>query len=251
MPELFNFTTNKQGLIVFGGEASSDYGIVVKEAPTFERPARKQTVFTVPGRNGAVVYQQDAWEDVTRQYKVFLTKEGKAPLHEAVDAFEAWLNSQKGYTRLEDSFEPEVFRMAYFSGNNSVTNEMTQYGESTLTFTCKPQRFYKDGDEALDCSGGRVLYNSTRFTAKPLIYIKVTAAAIITVNINGVGISADIPANDYIYIDCETRNAYRQSNENRNHKIAGNFPTLEPGSNTVTITGVTSAIDITPRYFTI
>ena len=66
MAKLFNEFTNRRGLIVYGGEASSDYGMVVAEAPSFERPTRKQSVYTVPGRNGAVVFQQAAWDDVSR-----------------------------------------------------------------------------------------------------------------------------------------------------------------------------------------
>ena len=105
--------TNKQGLIVYGDGSSADYGMVVAEAPAFERPSRKQTVYKVPGRNGAVIVQQDAWEDVGRSYKVWLTKDKDKDLVQYFNAVEAWLNSQNGYQRLEDSFEPDVFRLAY------------------------------------------------------------------------------------------------------------------------------------------
>lgn len=117
MSKLFNIATNKRGLIVYGGESSSDYGMVVSEAPAYERPNRKQTIYTVPGRNGAVVFQDDAWEDVVRSYNVWIA-EGVQPLSVKISAFEAMLNSMKGWQRLEDSFEPDVFRLAYYSGGN-------------------------------------------------------------------------------------------------------------------------------------
>ena len=41
MAKLFNELTNRQGLIVYGGEASSDYGMVIAEAPSFDQPTRK------------------------------------------------------------------------------------------------------------------------------------------------------------------------------------------------------------------
>ena len=247
MAKIFNETTNKQGLIVFGGEASSDYGMVVSEAPTFERSQRKATVYNVPGRNGSVVFQQDAWEDVQRPYKVWLEQTKDNTLAEQVDAVEAWLNSLKGYQRLEDSFEPDVFRLAYYNGGDSFSNEMTAYGESTLRFTCRAERFLKSGEQPITVANGDVINNPTRYTSKPLIHIE--GSGIVSVTIGGKTISANIT--DYINIDCDSQNAYRLANENKNSLISGNFPLILPGANTIGITGTTTKVEVTPRFFTI
>lgn len=247
MAKLFNEFTNRRGLIVYGGEASSDYGMVVAEAPSFERPTRKQSVYTVPGRNGAVVFQQDAWEDVVRSYQVWLADDAEKDLVDQVDAFEAWLNSQKGYQRLEDSFEPDVFRLAYYSGGIGVSNHLTQYGEATLSFTCRPERFYKSGEQPVTVVNGDKINNPTRFAAKPLIHIE--GSGTVTITCGGKTMSASVT--DYINIDCEQMNAYRLPAENKNSQISGSFPVIEPGINTVGITGTVSLCTITPRYFTI
>ena len=249
MPKLFNNGTNKQGLIVYGGESSADYGMVVSEAPAYERPNRKQTVYTVPGRNGAVVFQEDAWEDVQRSYNVWLAYDMDT-LVDKVNAFEAMLNSMKGYQRLEDNFEPDVFRLAYYSGGDSFSNQMTAYGEATINFTCRAERFYKAGEFPVAVTNGMYLANPTKFTAKPLIYIKGTGT--VTVNIGGNTISAEL--DDFITIDCETMNAYRDylgTIENKNSKISGSFPQITPGMNIVGITGSVTKVEVTPRYFTI
>lgn len=246
MSKLFNIATNKHGLIVYGGESSSDYGMVVSEAPAYERPNRKQTIYTVPGRNGAVVFQDDAWEDVVRSYNVWIA-EGVQPLSVKVSAFEAMLNSMKGWQRLEDSFEPDVFRLAYYSGGNDFSNKMTQYGEATINFTCRPERFLKTGEQEITVINNQKIVNQTRFTAKPLIHIE--GSGTVTVAIGGNTISASIT--DYINIDCETMNAYRLAAENKNSDISGSFPKIIPGENTVGITGTTTKVTIVPRYFTI
>lgn len=250
MPKLFNSVTNKQGLFVFGGEASSDYGIVVAEAPTFEQPTRKQTVYTIPGRNGAIIEQQDAWEDVTRKYKVWLTKTGTEKLNTSVNSLTAWLNSQNGYTRLEDSFEPEVFRLAYYSGGNDVSNELTQYGESTLTFTCRPERFLVEGAMEYDVTNDQKLGNPTRFKSKPLIYIEVAAPNTTVLIGDAVGHYFELTLDDYAYVDCETMNVYRLDYENLNNVFVGNFLELIPGNNNLTIHDA-SKVTFIPRYFTI
>lgn len=240
--------TNRQGLIVWGGEASDDLGMVISEAPAFDKPTKRTDVFTVPGRNGSILFQDGSFEDVTRSYKVWIA-ERTANLADRVNALTAWLYSKSGYTRLEDNFEPDVYRLAYYSGSNDISNELTQYGETTLTFTCRPERFYKSGEDPVSVTNGDTLTNLTRFSAKPLIHIE--AAGTVNVTINGVTITAVVT--DYINIDCETMNAYRLASENKNDKITGAFPVIVPGTNAVgiTVTGTLTAVTITPRYFTI
>lgn len=248
MPKLFDSNTNKQGVIVYGGESSGNYGMVVAEAPAYERPKRKETIYTVPGRNGVIVFQDDAWEDVTREYKVWLAEGNGASLAQKVDAFEAWLNSKKGYQRLEDNFEPDVYRLAYYSGGDGFTNNLTQYGEASLHFTCRPERFLVSGETPVTVTDGSALINPTKYASKPLIHIEADNQTV-SVTINGKTITALV--SDFINIDCETMDAYRLPVENKNSNISGSFPTIAPGNNTVAITGNASLVTITPRYFTI
>lgn len=248
MPNLFDNATNTQGVIVYGGESSSGYGIVVAEAPAYERPRRKETIYTVPGRNGVVLFQDDAWEDVQRNYKVWLAEDSNDTLVEKVDAFEAFLNSKKGYLRLEDNFEPDIYRLAYYSGGDGFSNSLTQYGEATLNFTCRPERFLKSGETVVTVTNGYTISNPTKYASKPLIHIEATNQTV-SITINGKTITAEVA--DYINIDCDEMNAYRLVAENRNSKISGAFPTIPPGNNAITITGTTTLVTIKPRFFTV
>lgn len=252
MPKLFTELTNRHGLIVYGGEASSDFGMVVAEAPSFEKPTKRTEAFTVPGRNGAVIFQDGSYEDTTRSYRVWVASDTEAAgetLADKANALTAWLFSRSGYNRLEDSFEPDVFRLAYYSGSNNISNELTQYGETTLTFTCRPERFFKNAETPLEISDGETITNPTRFSSKPLIHIE--AAGTVTLSINGASIEATVA--DYINIDCERMNAYRLAAENMNDKVSGAFPQIVPGENLVgiNVTGTLTKITVTPRYFTI
>lgn len=254
MADLFNLLTNRQGRISFGGENSDDYGMVVAEAPAFDKPTRKQNVFTVPGRNGAIVTQEDAWNDVVRSYKVWIDENitvgsggsiisGSLP--ERVAGIAQWLFSKKGYTRLEDNFEPDYFRLAYYSGGDNFSDELLQVGQATLKFTCRPERFLKSGETELTVQNGDSITNPTKFTAKPLIYI--VGSGDVTVSIAGKTITASV--DDYIYIDCERMNAYRLASENKNSDISGDFPLLIPDANAVTTTGTITTLKITPRFY--
>lgn len=250
MAKLFDNGTNTQGVIVYGGVDSSNYGIVVGESPAFERPNRKQTIVQVPGRNGSVLFQENAWEDVTRTYNVWLDEDiaNNKSLADKVNEYQAALNSLTGYQMLTDNFEPDVYRLAYYSGGDQFTNEMTQYGRANLRFVCRPERFLVSGASAVEVDDGDTLTNPTPFASKPLIHIEASNETI-SVSIGGKTITAEVT--DYINIDCERMNAYRLPVENRNDKISGTFPTIPSGSNTIGITGNYTKVEITTNYFTI
>ena len=254
MPDFLN-GFNSQGLIKWGGEDSTNYGIVVGESPVFDKPKRKQIVFNVPNRNGSILFQEDAFEDVIRTYHVWVAEETEedsggvlsGTLSERISDVTAWLNSKSGYQELEDSFEPDYYRLAYYSGGNEFSDNMLQYGESDLTFTCRPERFLKAGKTAVTVTNNSTMTNPTKFASKPLIHIE--GSGNVSITFGGQTITADVF--DYINIDCDTMNAYRLTTENRNDKITGSFPSLLSGINTIVISGTTTLVTITPRYFTI
>lgn len=246
MPNIFNEHTNKRGLIVYGGETSTDYGIVVGEVPSFDKPNRRADVFNVQGRNGSIIFQDGSFDDVTRSYKVWIAEEHN-DLVDKVNAVSGWLYSKTGYQRLEDSFEPDVFRLAYYNGSGNVSNELMMFGETTLSFVCRPERFLKSGEEVVTVVNADKIYNPTRFEAKPLIHIE--GSGTVSISINGKALTASIA--DYINIDCDRMDAYRLPTENKNSTISGTFPTLPSGTNTISLTGSISKCSIQPRYFII
>lgn len=52
-----------------------------------------------------------------------------------------------GYARLEDSYNLDFYRMGRLSGGISWdTYLLVKQGKASLTFDCKPQKFYKNGE---------------------------------------------------------------------------------------------------------
>ena len=244
---MLDINTNEQGLIVYDGLNSTSYGIVVGRAPSFDKPARKGSAVSVPGRNGNVLFQEDAFEDIPRSYPIWIAEKGQDTLAKRVSDFTDAIYSKKGYLQLTDNFEPDIFRLAYFPGGQNFSNELTMYGESTLQFICRPERFLKTGATAVEVVDGATLTNSTHYTAKPLIYIQTASEQTVEISIGGKTIVAEVE--DYLYIDCETMNAYRLATENKNSEISGDFPVILPGANTVGIDGTVTKVKITPRYY--
>ena len=52
-----------EGSFIWNSKNSRDFGLYMAKAPSISRPARKQEVVSVPGRNGDIIIQHDAWEN--------------------------------------------------------------------------------------------------------------------------------------------------------------------------------------------
>ena len=63
--------TSMRTCFTWNGKNSGDFGIYVQKTPKLTRAARKMQVVDVEGRNGAIVFPQKAWNNVSRSYAVF------------------------------------------------------------------------------------------------------------------------------------------------------------------------------------
>lgn len=243
---LNNLQTKAYGLFTFGGKSSRDFGMVITDAPAFDKPTRKTTVYNVPGRNGAIIFQQDAYEDTKRSYNVACLHD-RASVSNKIAEFVSYLLSVNGYARLEDDFEPDFYRLAYYSGGDNFESVMNEAGTGTITFACRPERFLKSGSIDIDKSDGGAVVNPTTHTAKPLIRIAGSTAVNITVN--GATMHAHPQQNKVLVIDCDEQNAYFADGTNANNLISGEFPMLKPGENVITLSTTANELYITPRFF--
>ncbi len=100
------------------------YGLVFHPTPAMwwwrgsqisRGPSRRYEAIQVPGRNGDLLIDSGAYNNYTQNYEVYFNAEQyKTP--SGARAVREWLQKPIGYQRLEDSYDPEYFRMAYYSG---------------------------------------------------------------------------------------------------------------------------------------
>lgn len=183
----------------FNGVNSTDYGCVIEHRPPYVAPKKVLEVFDVRGRSGALVIDTGAYENVTLEYAIFVP-------HANVPAFVNWIKGQKGYLRLEDTYNPDIFRKAYYEEDLTVENILGQFGQATIEFQAKPQRYLKSGETPiLITENGYNLQNDWE-EALPLITITGTGDITFSINNNIVNISA---LEDTITLDAETQNCYK------------------------------------------
>lgn len=238
-----------KGKIYYNGKCSLDLGVIVEEVPALNRPQRKFDEYVVPGRNGTIVEQYDAYENIDKSYNIWFTDYFYKNLYSPVKAREIadWLYTSKGYMKLEDDFEPEYFRLAYFNGPLDIENLMQKYGKATINFNCRPERYAKNGE--IEYSNPTKLINPYSFDAKPLI--KIEGSGNCTLTIQGQTITlTDIDS--YIYIDCDSMDCYKTLAENENSKMTGDYPVLKPGKNNISLQSLSAmTYKIIPRFWTL
>lgn len=228
----------------YDDKSSLDFNVRISGGGTFDAPQRDVETISIQGRNGDLHIDRNRFDNIEITYDAFIFDdfEHKYP------AFKAFLNSKKGYKRLEDTYHPDYYRKAIYRGElKPKMSTRNIAGSFEITFDCDPRCFLKRGEEVISVSNGDELRNDTLFDAKPLIRAYGTG----TLSINGVSVSVTT-ANGYTDIDCELQEAYKGST-NCNGNITlnnGQFPVLNPGINEILYSGFTG-IQITPNWWTV
>lgn len=227
-------------ILTFNDVSFFDFGAYYDSSEIFGTPEKQVEFFEIPGRNGDLSISQDRFKNKTIPYNCFIREN----FVENFDNLMNFLLSQEGYQRLENTKEPDIYRMAQFvSELEPKTGAFLKYGNFTLNFNCKPQKWLKSGENAIPIDSSSIVLNPTNFNAKPLIQVSGVGSIQIGSSILTLDTNTGITT-----IDCDMQNAYEGSiNRNGNLTIQNGFPVLVPGRNNVSVNGCT--IDLIPRWW--
>lgn len=165
-----------KGFIIFNGVNSRDHGIVIESYPQSCHAPRRGTLYEIAGRNGSGVKEDGTYGTYTQPYNINI-REGLARRADLRSSDLAqWLTGEPGFLRLEDSFEPEYFRMARFAGPINIDQIMGRWGRAQIEFECQPERYLVSGEKAVDGldylpTNPFIMANPTGRTAHPIVRI--------------------------------------------------------------------------------
>lgn len=268
------------GTVKFNGVSSEDLGIIVQSPPTYEFPEKDYTITHIAGRNGDIVRDNKCYKNVERSYYFASIFNPGTGFIENSRSLVNWLHSASGYARLEDSYDPEVYRMALYRESEELTNILDQVTAIHAIFECKPQRYLKSGEKVKkyslhDGMDGIVISNPTSQNAKPLIKIENENWAVNSnLSITFTHESGTIYEVTYkcpelesvpsvIFYDSDIQECYKVGTDgnfisiNKNIELSNGFPVFKPGKTTITYdissekTENDGEIHITPRWWTL
>ena len=231
--------------LIYNGESSADYDLLVGAQNTYNAPKRSVTKYTIPGRNGDLIKDNGCFENISVPYTVVC----KSGFENLADSISAWLKSPTSYCRLEDSHHPEYYRMGLVTDAITyTTGALNHSAKATVTFDCKPQKWLTEGERVEKFTSAGTIFNPTKFASKPLI--KVYGNGQSTLKIGDYSMSLNLQA--YVTIDSELMDCTRGNmNMNSYVVLASGFPELKSGMNLITFTGGITSIEITGRWWTI
>ena len=240
------------GLVIFNNRSSKDYYAEIESPPWYKTPARDYELTHVPGRNGDLLYDQGSYQNLDVTYTMSVVPPEGYTYAETMLKFQSWLHSGSGYCRLEDSYDPEHYRLACFKDESEIDNYFEKAGRVNVTFHCKPGRFLKDGEEPiLMDEATKVIINKTEQNARPFFMIAGSGTGEFTVNNYTVTISE---IENGMIIDCDLMDCYKD-NTNLNNRVSispvDDFPVFIPGRNVMTFSGGIEALVIIPRWWSL
>lgn len=160
------------GNLIFNSVSAEDLGLVIQAPPAYTFPSKDLSTTHVPGRNGDLILDNYCYNNVDRTYSIASVFRPGTGFIANSEKIIKWLTTPTGYCRLEDTYDPLVYRMASYSASGSLSNYYDQATSLSITFNCKPQRYLKSGEKQVDYSGSEItIDNPTNETALPLITV--------------------------------------------------------------------------------
>lgn len=172
---------------ILNGVDSRDFGVYISGQGTYSAPQKAYTFYNVPGRNGAILGNENRLENINVSYEAFIY----ADFDNNIANFRTFLLSLNGYQKLSDSYHPDEYRYAVYQGPfEPKVTKVNDAGSFVITFSCKPQRYLTSGDTVYDwqnqeISGSVLTIDATKVASNYLTWRYTAHAANISSGVTG------------------------------------------------------------------
>ena len=235
----------KLPFLMFKGQCSLDFGLLIAEKGSYKGAQRDITYTSVAGRSGDLITDNGCYKNINIPYKLSLLNTTEREFVEITHQIKGWLLAEQGYFPLWDSYDARYYRLASYSDEVNIEQELRNLGSLSLTFNCKPFKYSFEGQSVVTLTKTGTLYNAELFPSRP--YIKIVGSGTITLTINNDAFLLS-GVDEYIELDSEMMNAYKGTAAANNKMTADDFPTLYPGNNAISWVGSVERLEIVPRW---
>lgn len=257
------------GSFIFDRRDSRSFGLIVEGKRILNGAEPEVEEYKPPGRNGSVFRFTGRRENVEVSYDTFLKAPGRSRLQPWATEVKQWLLAKPGeYLRLEDTWDPEHFRLAAYVTGMELENPTPVTTRQTAVFSCLPYRYRKSGEIPAAVAmapvtgavqGKLILYNTTGYPSEPLLrfgLMKGNLVPTVSIHIDYAdgtvyeGYLSNLgQEQDSAVLDCTEQTVLFADGSTNHFNEIDRFPVLKPGENKITLTGerLLSA-EIVPRW---
>lgn len=221
--------------------SKDDLNLIIEEKPSIPSPEKNVIKTEVEGRNGSLVEDLGTYKEIEININFSLFDINN--LNNSLRQIKQWLIGTINDKKLTFSDDLDYFYKVTNVKIGDIAKTLEILGRFTVTFTCEPFLYSKDGLNII-----------TLLTAGNINNHGVTSLPIITIYGNG---SITLGWNDkeivltniinYVTIDSQMMNCYKDSTL-MNSNMSGDFPKLQEGINNINWTGNVTRIDIIPNW---
>ena len=227
--------------------SSEYYDLHIATAPTDDCGSPVGEAIDIPGRTGGLSFFTGAYTNTQRTYTVSFPCSSQSEMRAKIRNIRQWLFMNKGYNRLEDDFDTDIYRLARCTAGADFYTMYNQVAEANISFDCDPRKFLKTGEAYVTCTNGGALANSY-MESKPIVRITASGSGSVTVNGTIIRILSN-PGGD-VYVDSEKMSIYNgNTNKSAYVGILDRFPVLKNGNNAISWTGSISSVKIKPNWW--
>jgi phage-related protein len=198
---------------------------------------------TIPGRNGDLIWETGSYENRSGSASCFCLQKD---VEKAISSAGRFLMGKKGYRRLETSDDPGHYWLARVENSPQIAMRLRTLSPFDIGFDCKPQRFLKDGENAVVFTESGSILNQYGQVALPFITLYGDGAGWLTIGKITISVTS---VDGTLYLDSETQNAYNNNGNQNMNIIAPVFPVLPEGESVVAWGGNIERVEIVPRWW--
>lgn len=225
------------------GVDAASAGIHLQKPIVFSEAVPNIESKTIPGRNGALIFDTGSYKNRSGSASCFCLQED---VEAAVSSAGRFLMGGHGYRRLETSDDQDHYWMARVKNSPQIEMRLRVIAPFEIGFDCKPQRFVKNGENAIVFTANGSLLNQYGQIALPFITVYGQGAGRLTIGDCVVEVNA---LDGTLCLDSETQNAYNDSGNQNMNINAPVFPTLPDGEIQIAFSGGITKVEIVPRWW--
>jgi len=232
------------GYFEVDNKKSSDFDLYIDTSISFSSPEIKGNFVDIEGQDGEMFLTDGKLKNVSKSFPVYLMPINESQIKRA-NEISNWLKSDVNWKELYFSGDPEYLYQAIYTDEYDVEANITDFGKSILTFHVKPYKFLKSGLTEITLS--ETITNPTNRIARPKITIKGTGNITLQIgsskyNLKSVdgGVIIDVLYNQVKSLDGNRP----QWNKITTYPLQG----INPGKNSIRVTGTVTEMKIIPRW---
>lgn len=219
--------------IEYNNETGKGHGVILYDYAQFSGAEKSYQISAVGGRLGELVGVDDYKSNLVIQctFGIISTQ-----FMSHVTVLKRWL---KGTGKLIISDHQDVFYKVWKVDYGDIERELRKFGQFTVSFTCTPYQFEKDG--LIPVSD--IDYNPYDL-CRPIYTITGTGAFTLTVN----GNEMTGTVNGSITIDTERMVSYNADGVSQNNVVTGNYEELYIPHGDVSVSVSGGTLSIIPQW---